>query len=647
MIQMPRRLFTLFVLAAPALLIAQQPDTARIAATVITATRVPVSLDASPAAVSVVSGADLRLRGVTTVVDALRSLPGVQFAQSGAEGSNSSLFLRGGESKYVKVLVDGVPVNDPGGAFDFGTMTVDDIDHIELVRGPASVVYGADAVTGVIQIFTRRGHGGPRTSVSARAGSYDSRDLDGDVSGALSNGDYSLGLARHDTKGIYAFNSGYASTVLSGRTRLMLDSRTDLRVNLRYTDYLFHYPTNGGGQVVDSNAFRSQDRTTVGVDIGRFWVPRVETRLSLTSNGTAGGTDDRPDTPSSGGFESLDRTRRRGADLRTNVGVAPATTLTVGAQAEQEDQRSETQVVFGSFQSTDIFHAMRRNAAGYAQILTTVANDVSLTGGARVDRNQQFGAFDTYRVGGNWRVVGETRLRASVGTAFREPSFFENYATGYVTGNPRLQPERSLAWEAAASQTLLDGGLTATVTHFAQRFRNMIDYTGDTTACGASYCNVARADANGNEFELAVSLIPSLRLAANLTHLDTKVLEPGFDTSSAGLYLRGDQLIRRPTTSWNASATYSNSHGGLDAQVSHVGRRSDRDFTQYPAAPVIDPAYTTVDLGGEVPVTTPAAGRPATSLTLRVENLFDATYQSIYNFPMPKRSVFAGARVTF
>lgn len=630
----------------PAALAAQQTDTARIAPTVVTATRVPIAADASPAAVSVISGEELRMRGVTTVEAALRSLPGVQFAQSGGQGANSALFLRGGESKYVKVLVDGVPVNDPGGSFDFGTLTVDDVERIELVRGPVSVVYGADAVTGVIQIFTRRGHGAPQASVAARGGSYGARDLDGTVSGALGDGDYSLGLARHATKGIYPFNSGYGSTVLSGGTRLKLDPRTDLRVDLRYTDYLFHYPTNGGGQLVDSNAFRSQDRTTVAVDLGRFWTPAVETRITLTSNATAGGTDDRPDTPASGGFESVDRTRHRGAELRTNIGLAPATTLTAGVQAEQEDQRTESQSVFGTFQSTDIFHASRRNDAAYAQLLTNVAA-ASLTAGARLDHNQQFGDFGTYRVGANWHLPSATRLRASVGTAFREPSFFENYATGYVSGNPDLQPERSLAWEAAVSQSFVGDRVTASVTHFEQRFRNMIDYTSDTTSCGASYCNVARAQANGNEFELAADVLPSLRLAANLTHLDTRVLDPGFDTSSAGLYLRGEQLIRRPTTTWNVSATYLSARGSVDARVTRVGERSDRDFRPYPAVPVTDPAYMTVDVGGELPVPLAESGFPAPALTLRVENLFDATYQSIFNFPMPRRSIYAGVRVRF
>ncbi|HET9728682.1 MAG TPA: TonB-dependent receptor plug domain-containing protein, partial [Acidimicrobiia bacterium] len=146
---------TLFVAAASVCLAgpaaAQQSDTARIAPVVVTATRVPIIAAASPATIDVITGDELRLRGATSIASALQMLPGVTFAQSGSFGSATSLFLRGGESKYVKVLIDGVPVNDPGGAMDFGSLTTDNVERIELVRGPASVLYGADAVTGVIQ----------------------------------------------------------------------------------------------------------------------------------------------------------------------------------------------------------------------------------------------------------------------------------------------------------------------------------------------------------------------------------------------------------------------------------------------------------------------------------------------------------------
>ena len=627
-------------------LAAQGTDTTRIAPVVVTATRVPISAGASPATIDVITGDELRLRGATSIAAALQMLPGVTFAQTGSFGATTSLFLRGGESKYVKVLIDGVPVNDPGGAMDFGSLTTDNVERIEVVRGPASVLYGADAVTGVIQIFTRRGRGAPRTVVSARGGSYGSSDEDATVLGALGNGDFSMAVARHDTKGIYAFNNAFHNTVASGGIHVQLDPRTDLRVSLRYNDDVFHYPTNGAGLATDTNAHQTQDRTTLAAELGHIFTSRIDAHVSVTSEATSGGTDDKPDTPASGGYESLDRTRRRGADLRTNIALPGNSVVTAGAQLEQEDERTESQSVFGTFQSTSIFQASRRNTGIYGQVLGAISDAVTLTAGARSDDNERFGKFGTYRIGGSWRVIGGTHVRASSGTAFREPSFTENYATGFVTGNKDLKPERSTMSEVGLRQTLFADRLSVGVTQFNQRFRNMIDYTGSTKPCGASYCNVARAEANGREFEARVSPIGQLVLDANLTHLETKVLDPGFDTTSGGLYHRNEQLIRRPTTTWNAGATYTGAHGSFDVRVLHVGRRADRDFTPFPALPVVDPAYMRTDLGADVPLTV-GGNVKQVDLTLHVENVFDATYQSVYKFLSPRRVVLAGARFTF
>jgi vitamin B12 transporter len=626
---------------------AQGPDTVTMAPVVVTATRVPIAAGASPATIDVITGDELRLRGATSLASALQMLPGVTFAQSGSFGSTTSLFLRGGESKYVKVLIDGVPVNDPGGAMDFGSLTTDNVERIEVVRGPASVLYGADAVTGVIQIFTRRGRGVPRTVISARGGTYGSSDEDGTVLGTVGNGDFSVALARHDTKGIYAFNNAFHNTVASGGTHFQLDPRTDLRISLRYNDDVFHYPTNGGGVAADTNAHQTQDRTTLAAELGHAFTPRVDAHLSLTSESTSGGTDDKPDSPSSGGFQSLDRTRRRGSDLRTNIAFPGNAVLTAGVQLEQEDQRTESQSVFGTFESTSIFHASRRNTGVYGQLLGTVSDAVTLTAGARSDDNERFGKFGTYRVGGTWRVIGGTHIRASTGTAFREPSFSENYATGFVTGNKDLKPERSAMSELGLRQALFGDRVSLGVTQFDQRFRNMIDYTGSTKSCGASYCNVARAQANGREFEVRVVPISGLSVDANLTHLETKVLDPGFDTTSGGLYHRNEALIRRPMTTWNTGAAYVGAHGSIDLRVTHVGRRTDRDFEPFPALPVVDPAYTRTDVGADLPLSVLGTGVKAADLTLHVENLFDATYQSVYKFLSPRRTILAGARLTF
>lgn len=644
-----RVLVALGALAAPlaAPLTAQQSDTARVAPVVVTATRVPISAAAAPVTVSVITGEELRLRGVTSLASALQIVPGLNFAQNGSFGATTALFLRGGESKYVKVLVDGVPMNDPGGAMDFSAITTDNVERIEVVRGPASVIYGADAVTGVIQIFTRHGVGTPHVTVSARAGNYASHDVDGTALGAFAGGDYSLGVAQHDTKGIYDFNNAYHNTVASGRVRLALDPRTDLRVSMRYSDNLFNYPTNGGGTPLDSNAHNSVDRTTLAADVGHVFNARFDTRLTLTSETASGGSDDKPDTPSSGGFESVDRTRHRGGDLRANFVPVEGTTLTGGLSLEHEDERNESQSVFGDFQSTSVFTASRRNTGYYAQALSVLPDSVSLTAGIRRDHNEAFGDFDTYRVGGSWRAPSGTQLRASTGTAFREPSFLENYSTGFVTGNPELQPERSRMWEVGARQSFLDGRLSFGVTHFDQNFRNLIDYTESTSACGSSYCNIAEASSKGREFEAHWLPIRHLSLDANLTHLETKVLNPGFDTTSGGLYRANEQLIRRPTTTWNLGGAYTSQRGSLDVRVTRVGERADRDFRPFPATPVVDPAYTRVDAGGNLPLGAFDPKFSAVELTLHVENLLDAKYQSVFNFLSPRRTVLVGARATF
>ena len=621
---------------------AQQPDTARVKPMVITATRVPVGRDESPATVDIITGDQLRLRGITSLSTALETLPGVSFAKTGSFGGNTSLFVRGGESKYVKVLIDGVAVNDPGGAIDFGSLTTDNVERIEVVRGPASVLYGADAVTGVIQIFTRRGSGSARTVVSARAGSYGTTDADATVLGPFANGDLSFGVARHDTKGIYPLNNALHNSVGSGAVHVALDANTDLRVTARYGDQAYHYPTNGGGEIVDSLAFQTLERTVLGAELSRR-LGRVDARLSVASSSTSGGTNQ----PSSGDYVSLDRTRRRSADLRADIPIVDGTVLTAGGQLEQEDERSESHSVFGTSEFSSIFQAARRNAAGYAELSARLPATAIVTAGIRHDDNERFGKFDTYRVGASWSPVRGSRFRGSIGTAFREPTFLENYSTGFVVGNRALRPERTRSWEAGFHQSLVDDRLELGVTHFDQRFRDMIDYTGSNKACGASYCNVALATAKGREFDARYALFRGLTLDANLTHLETKVLTPGFDSSSGGLYRRGENLIRRPTTSWTLGGIYASSIGSIDIHVIRVGERSDRDFRPFPFVAVVDSAYTRTDVGATLPLARFNARLATTELTFHAENLFDTKYQSVFNYLSPRRTLLIGARASF
>ena len=623
-------------------------DTARIAPVVVTATRVPVTIDNSPSAVSVISGEALQREGVKYVADALRRVPGAQIVQTGSYGGSTTLFLRGGESKYVKVLVDGVPVNDPGGTFDFANLTTDNVERIEVVRGPASVLYGADAVAGVVQVFTRRGAGQPKLSLSARTGRYGTRDVDAGVNGLLAGADYSLGLAQHYTDGIYEYNNAFRNNVLSGTVRVDPDSRTSLRATLRYSDATFHYPTNGSGAVVDSNSMRADDRTALGIDATRTLGDVFTAHLALASNVTAGGTDDQAQENLASSFTSIDDVRRRSGNFWVDARLPRSATLSLGVQREQEDERSESQSVFGTFESTSIFRASRVNDAVYSQLLASPISQVTLTVGGRYDHNERFGGFGTYRAAGSWSVTRTTRVHASTGSAFREPTFFENYATGFVTGNPRLDPERSASWDAGVQQHLFAERVSVGVTYFHQRFRQLIDYTGDTSSCGASYCNVALARSAGQEFEARATIIAGLSADASLTHLDTRVIQPGFDTTSGGLFRTGEQLVRRPRTSWSAGLGYLARNGlSADLRAQHVGERADKDFSTFPATPVTLSSYTLLDLAAEVPILRAGSGRPSATATLRVDNLTDKKYVSAFGYLTPRRQALGGIRLVF
>ncbi|HSM59365.1 MAG TPA: TonB-dependent receptor plug domain-containing protein, partial [Longimicrobiales bacterium] len=320
---------------------------------VVTGSPTPRPFDAVTTHVTVLEGEELRARGVSRVLDALREVPGVQLVQGGSPGSITSVFLRGGESDYVLVLVDGVQVNQPGGAFDFSSLGTADVERIEVVRGPASALYGSDAVAGVIHVITRTGSGPVRGSVRARAGSFGAREGSVAISGGSQRTGYGLTLARTSGDGILELNNGHRSTVLTGAVRFRPDDGTAGRLSVRLTERVYHFPTDGVGNVVDANAFTFEDQASVGVSLNRRLAGRLDLQAIVGVNGTDGGTDDAPDGPADTlgtvGFTSLDHVRRTSADVRANLRIAGGV-ATLGWELEEERQRSftETRGDFGT-----------------------------------------------------------------------------------------------------------------------------------------------------------------------------------------------------------------------------------------------------------------------------------------------------------
>jgi vitamin B12 transporter len=634
-------------------------DTARIAPVVVTATRSPLSLEHVPSSVSVITGAQLRAQGITAVSDALRQVPGLAVVQTGSYGGATSLFIRGGESKFAKVLIDGVPVNDAGGAFDFSSLSTDNLDRIEIVRGPASVLYGSDAMAGVVQLFTAHGAPGVHGDVSGRAGGYGSTDADGAVRGANGIVSYSAAAARHATDGFQAFNSGFRQSVGSALVTAK-GMQADATLSARYTDNQFHFPTDGSGRVVDSNAVHGDDRLAVGIDAGYRIVPQAEVRLALSSFDTHGLTTDQPNSPADTNgyyYSTPERSRRRSADLRVAFALPAASSLMVGTRFEREWRfESSTTDNFGG--SIDSAHT--RNTSGvYVQLLSSPVARVTATAGARFERNDQFGDFATYRAAASAALQPGTRVRASVGTAFREPSFLENYGSAFAIGNPALNPERSLSIDAGIEQRIGDD-LMFGVTAFQNTFRNLIDYTYSPTA--PNYSNIARTRTRGLEVESRATILDGLHVDGAFTYLDARVIDRGTSSAATAAFAPGARLLRRPMHSFDVGLGYGTALGSFDLRAHRVGTREDSYYSGSSVSRVTLAPYTRTDASAQMRLLENHQG--TVTATFRAENVFNVLYSDVagfnYDFAStsdaalaatgyraPGRRLLAGLRLSF
>lgn len=651
----PSRRLLLGLLAAPFLpLAAQQGRIDTLPEIVSTATRLPTPGSAVVATRTVISGDELRERGIRTVLDALRDVPGTAVTPSSAAyGAQTSLFLRGGNSDYVKVLVDGVALNQPGGLIDLANLTTDNLDRIEVVRGPASVLYGADAVTGVVQLFTRTGAGRARGELRLAGGTFGTSDLSAAAQGSAGGARWSLQAGRLASGGVYAFNNDYRNTHASGRLQLG-GPRFDLALTGRLTDGRYEFPTNGSGIPADSNQVNTERSLALGADAGWRVSARSTLRLLAGVAAVRTGFRNRPDSPGDTlgyGYEATNRSDilRGTLDARLVARAAPGVDLVAGASIEREHEELENRARFnfGDGQQEAepaLFDQDRTTVAPYLQAVAQLPAGLAVNAGARLDDNSRFGAFGTFRVGAAWQSRSGTRLRASVGNAFKAPKFREQFIrTGFEIGNPELAPERSTTWELGVEQAILGSALSVSATWFDSRFRNLIQYRF-VDAETPTYVNLARAAARGVELEVSGRPARGLQLGGAYTWLETEVLDAG---ASAGASFReGSPLLRRPKSSARlfASARLAG-RLTLGTNVLLVGPRDDVDFDAFPAVRTRLEGYALTELTAEADVVRAAAGRPAVTALLRVENAFDARYEPVLRFPGRGRAVLTGVRV--
>ncbi|MCG8468822.1 MAG: TonB-dependent receptor [Gemmatimonadetes bacterium] len=629
-----------------------QQDPVALEELLVTVHRTPIPLRAISANVTVLEGEELEEAGYVSVIDALRTVPSLAVAQSGSFGSLASVFLRGGESDYVAVLIDGVQVNEPGGRFDFAHLPLQQIDRIEIVRGPSSATYGSDAVSGVVNIITRTGDGAARVHAKGSGGTYGSWRGTAGVEGGSEDVSYGFSATRFRSDGTLPVNNDYRNTSFNGRVDIQPDDRTQLTLSAHYVDHVYHVPTDGGGAVVDDNAFSFGDDLTLGLTARREVADAVALELALSTRDSEAGTNDLPDGPADSlGFfalQSLDDVRRAAADVRAHFDLGSAGRATAGFELEGQRLRgvNESDSEFGP--SSGSSEETRTNRAYYAKWLGSwgaLATDASL----RFEDNETFGGLTTYSVGSAYYLESSrTKLRASVGRGIKEPTLFENFATGFAAGNPDLDPETSIGWELGVDQFFADGLARVSVSYFDQSFENLIQFTFTPPDPGdPNFFNVAAADTRGIEAEAAVRL-SRFELMVGYTYLDANVTDSGFDEDADANFVEGERLLRRPEHQLAAQARVRGGDravGGVGFR--YVGDRIDRDFSDSPAPRVTLPSYVVIDAFADVTVARGSAGAPSLTVTGRIENLFDEAYSEIQGFPARGRTIWLGGGLAF
>lgn len=614
---------------------------------VTTATKTPVPVTHLTSAVEVIRGEDIERRKIKTVIDALRLAQGMTVFSSGGPGTLAQVQMRGTKSAHTMVMMDGVILNSPtSGLFNFADLMTDNIERIEILRGPQGMLYGSDAIGGVISITTKRGAGKPTANAFLEYGSFASLREGAQIAGAHGPVDFTVALSRWDTSSFSAANykrgaferDGFRNWQASGRVGVALPRDGRLEVNLRWwnSDVSFD---NTNADVYGSSSI-NRNLILSGM-YEQSWTPWWSQKLTLAQaneqaishggpvqkNLTTGVTG--PAFTFSSNFETLNQR----LEWQHNFQVAKPLLLTAGYQFRQEQGDSSS--AFGAAQPNRLL----TSNAGFAQAQVNIDNRIFATAGLRQDHYNVFGDATTYRVTAGYLFKDSgTKVRGSYGTGFKAPTlndlFFQDVA------NATLKPEKSQGLDVGVDQYLLQDRLQINATYFWNRFRNLIQFVTSPTCPPATapfgVCaeNVALATSQGWEFAFRYAVRKDLDVHAQYTYTLTRSYATPMTPGNTN-----KRLARWPVDQASVGISYQPIEPlRLNLDYRFVGER-DNDAANSPSERM--GSFGVVNLAGTYEVTKhmQAFGR--------IENLFNQDYEESRTFGTPIRSVYGGVKLTY
>jgi vitamin B12 transporter len=597
--------FAVLVLAAPLAAQEDVPEEEAPAATVseevfVTATRIEASRETLGSSTTSVDSRQIEETRKTTVPEVLRTVPGLEITQSGGPGTVVSAFLRGASPGQTLILVDGVRANSvTSGGSDLSGVRLDNIERIEVVRGPQSTLYGSEAIGGVINIITRRGQPGHRAGLQLEAGKNSFFSGAPSVSGGNARWDYSAAAAYEETDGISGASERAGNTEddayenLTGSGRLgfafLEDGRVDLNVRAFESSIELDGFEFGVGPVDDLNYVQDRDALFATLRMDKPFTPRwnQSVRVSFHQDDFTG---EDPDTP----FNNFDiDNQATEIEAQSDFQLTDDQILTFGYSHEEREGKSaqdfDEQVDLNSY---------------FLQHQVSWNDRVFLTGGVRNDDHSKFGSETTYRLTAAFIAGSATRLHGSYGTGFRAPSLNELFFPFF--GNPDLLPETSRGFDLGVEQGLFGDRATIDVTYFDNQFEDLIGFDFETFLAN----NIAEAETNGVEVLVDVDPNALFDVTASYTYTESENLTTGI------------QLPRRPKNRGTLLLAFRPAEWASTLSLVVVRDRIDSD-----AAPLDD--YERVDFS--------LSYRWNERLTpyVRVENVLDEDYEEIRGFTSP------------
>jgi outer membrane cobalamin receptor len=636
----------------------------------VSATGAQATPEQAAVAANVVTGAQLEARDFISIPDMLRELPDMQISDSGRRGGETSIFTRGSSSTSTLVLLDGVPLNDPGGQINLANLTSTGIDRIEAVRGPESVLFGAEAADGVVQLFTKRGDPEatvPHGYVSYERGNFQTdRWLAGLNGGLFDRLDYSLAADYTHNAGEFP-NDFYRNNTGSANIGYRISDATQIRGIFRVYDGHVGTPGQVAYNAIDSfaNEQTRDDSISARVDDSRgskyfqtlsFSYHRLHDLFNenepYSQQNLAALLRDVPDgsfpatylvtllnpnnlptqippgtrislaTAYFGPYGSLNITERKIGDYQGTLAQ------TGGALVFGYDYQDQSGLISGT-------NASRDHNGIFVNEQYSFGSRLYVSAGARFEHSSAFGSEFIPRAGLGYRLLGEhggsnsTYLRLSAGRGISEPSLYENYIQSpYAVGNPALKPEKTNSYEAALVEEWWHRRVRSEVAAFRSSFTDLITFVGE------SWENIEASWARGVEFSSEAKLPWNLSVSGNYTRLYTRVVSSVDPVDSdTGV---GQTLLRRAPNSGSTSITYAPKKLTLVAGARIVGERHDSDFL---FGINRNPAYQNVFFSASYTLSkhfTPV---------LRIDNLLNENYQEVLGYTALSRTVIGGLRI--